>query len=138
MTIGERLRYVRKVKLGYKNCDDFGAKIGLSGSNIRNIENGRINMTDRVISDICNVFLINENWLRSGGSDEEIFVELTEDEELAKCTQMLLDTDGDLIADLIKNFIVVYENLDNDSKNVLRNVAKDLLGKTQKQVCAPE
>ena len=35
MTIGERLRYLRKSKLGYKNCDDFGAQIGLSGSNIK-------------------------------------------------------------------------------------------------------
>ena len=127
MTIGERLRYIRKVKLGFKNCDDFGAKIGLSGSNIRNIENGRINITDRVISNLCNVFYINEDWLRNGGPDEEIFVEMTQDEELEKCTQMLLDSDGDLIADLIKNFIVVYQNLDSNSKQVLKNVANELL-----------
>ncbi len=127
MTIGERLRYIRKVKLGFKNCDDFGAKIGLSGSNIRNIENGRINITDRVISNLCNVFYINEDWLRNGGPDDEIFVEMTQDEELEKCTQMLLDSDGDLIADLIKNFIVVYQNLDSNSKQVLKNVANELL-----------
>ena len=29
LTVGERLRYLRKTKLGYKNCDDFGVRIGL-------------------------------------------------------------------------------------------------------------
>ncbi len=62
LTIGERLRYLRKSKLGYKNCDDFGAQIGLSGSNIRNIQTGRIKLTDRVISDICNVYSVNEEY----------------------------------------------------------------------------
>ena len=51
----------------------------VSGSNIRNIETGRINLTDRVVSDICNVFSVNENWLRNGGDDKDIFLELNEE-----------------------------------------------------------
>lgn len=132
MTIGERLRFLRKSKLGYKNCDDFGAKIGLSGSNIRNIETGRINLTDRVISDICNVYFVNEEWLRNGNyddDDDKIFIKLSEDEELAMYTQMLLDSTDDIVADMIKEIIIMYEKLDNDSKQVIKDITKGLLDK---------
>ena len=58
-----------------------------------------------------------------------MFIKLTEDEELAMYTQILLDSTDDIMADMIKDFIVVYEKLDNDSKQVLKNVAKSLLDK---------
>lgn len=133
MTIGERIRYLRKNILTIKSGDEFGNKIGISGSNIRNIENSRINVTDRVISDICDCFNVNEDWLRNGGTDDKIFKELSESEEVAKYTQTLLDSTDDAIADMIKNFIVVYEKLDDDSKDVLKSVAKDLLDKMKNE-----
>lgn len=133
MTIGERIRYLRKEHLKIKSAEDFGKKIGISGSNVGNIETGRVNATDRVITDICDCFSVNENWLRDGGSDDNIFIELSENEEIAKYTQSLLDTTGDTVADMIKNFIVIYQKLDNDSKDVLKNVAKDLLHKTKNE-----
>lgn len=137
MTIGERLRFLRKFKLGYKNCDTFGAKIGLSGSNIRNIETGRIKLTDRVISDICNVFSVNEDWLRNGSDkddDSTIFIKLNEDEELAMYTQMLLDSStDDVIANMIKKFICIYEKLDSNSKKVLMDIVDELLSEQKKE-----
>lgn len=129
MTIGERIRYLRKSKLGIKNCDDFGVQIGLSGSNVRNIETSRVNTTDRVISDICITFNVNEEWLRNGGPDDQIFVALSDNEELAVYTQDLLESTDDVVADMIKNFIVIYEKLDEQSKQVLKNVANELLSK---------
>ena len=133
MTIGERIRYLRKNVLCIKSGDDFGNKIGISGSNIRNIENSRINVTDRVISDICDCFNVNESWLRNGGSDDDIFTELSKSDEVAKYTQTLLDSTDDLVADMVKNFIVIYEKLDDDSKDVLKIVAKDLLDKMKNE-----
>ena len=76
---------------------------------------------------------MNEDWLRHGGSDDKIFIELSENEEVAKYVQTLLDSTDDIIADMIKDFIVIYEKLDYDSKNVLKNVAKDLLEKNKKE-----
>lgn len=131
MTIGERIRYLRKECLKIKSSEEFGKKICISGSNVGNIETGRVNATDRVISDICTVFDVNEDWLRYGGSDDEIFKEVSESEEVAKYVQSLLDSTDDVVADLIKNFIVIYEKLDDDSKDVLKSVAKDLLNKTK-------
>jgi len=133
LTIGERIRYLRKEHLKIKSAEDFGKKIGISGSNVGNIETGRVNATDRVITDICDCFSVNENWLRDGGSDDDIFIELSENEEIAKYTQSLLDTTGDTVADMIKNFIVIYQKLDSDSKDVLKSVAKDLLHKTKNE-----
>lgn len=58
-----------------------------------------------------------------------MFVKLSEDEELAMYTQMLLDSTDDVVADMIKEIIVIYEKLDNDSKQALKNVARKLLDK---------
>ena len=120
MTIGERIRYLRKNCLNIKSSEDFGKKIGISDSNVRNIETGRVNATDRVISDICTEFSVNEDWLRNGGSDENIFIKLSPDEELAMYTQMLLDSTDDAVANAIKSFILIYYKLDKDSQQVLQ------------------
>lgn len=130
MDIYGRVKYLRKCILNMTQ-DDFSKKIKISRSNLGSIETGRVNVTDRVISDICTVFNVNEDWLRNGGSDNDIFTELSECEEVAKYVQTLLDSTDDVVADIIKNFIVIYEKLDDDSKDVLKSVAKDLLNKTK-------
>ncbi len=71
MKIFERIKYIRKNELKITQ-EDFAMSIGLSRSNIGNIEVGRINVTDRVIQDICLKYNINETWLRYGTG--EIFV----------------------------------------------------------------
>lgn len=133
MTIGERIRCLRKEYLKIKSAEEFGKKIGISGSNVNNIETGRINATNRVITDICNTFSVNEDWLRNGGSDNDIFVKLSEDEELAMYTQMILDSTDDSVAEMIKNFIIIYTKLDANSKQVLKNIANELLKKQKNE-----
>lgn len=125
--MNERLRKLRKtLDLTQR---EFGERIGVKGNTIAQYELGRNEPIDAVLSLICREFNVNENWLRNGGSDENMFTKLTEDEELAMYTQMLLDSTDDIMADMIKDFIVIYEKLDNDSKQVLKNVAKSLLDK---------
>lgn len=72
MNVSERVKFLRKSILDL-NQDEFSKKIGISRSNVANIEVGRINITDRTISDICREFNINEKWLRNG--EGEVFVE---------------------------------------------------------------
>ena len=108
---------------------EFANRIGVKRNTIGQYEIGRNEPIDTVINLICREFNVNEDWLRNGGSDENMFIKLTEDEELAMYTQILLDSTDDIMADMIKDFIVVYEKLDNDSKQVLKNVAKSLLNK---------
>ena len=61
MNVSERVKFLRKSILDL-NQDEFSKKIGISRSNVANIEVGRINITDRTISDICREFNINEKW----------------------------------------------------------------------------
>ena len=123
----DRIKKLRK-SLGMTQ-QEFANRIGVKRNTIGQYEIGRNEPIDTVINLICREFNVNEDWLRNGGSDENMFIKLTEDEELAMYTQILLDSTDDIMADMIKDFIVVYEKLDNDSKQVLKNVAKSLLDK---------
>ena len=76
-TILTRLKKLRKTILEMSQ-EEFGSKIGLSKSNISNIEIGRVDLTDRNINSICDTFNVNEAWLRTGeGGDENIFIKPT-------------------------------------------------------------
>ncbi len=65
MEANERLKYLRKkvFKLSQK---EFAQKINLSRPNLGNIEIGTINMTERVLADICRVFRVRKEWIMSG------------------------------------------------------------------------
>jgi len=80
MTIGKRLNYLREKKLEISQ-EDLGNKIGVSRFSISNYESGKRNLTDRVITDICREFGVNEVWLRTGeGGDENMFTKVNEDD----------------------------------------------------------
>ena len=59
MEIFERVKYFRKNIL-HLSQKEFAKKLNISGSNLSNIEIGRINLTDRVINEICDVYNINK------------------------------------------------------------------------------
>ena len=54
----------------------FAKKVRLSRNFINQFENGNRNMSDRTISDICNTFQINEEWLRTGKGVKESSTDL--------------------------------------------------------------
>lgn len=64
----ERIKYLRKTVLNITQ-EEFASTLGISRSNVGNIEIGRINITDRVIQDICSKYDVNEHWLRTGEGD---------------------------------------------------------------------
>ena len=54
---------------------EFGTRIGLrSRGHISALESGMRNISDRIVSDICRVYNINEEWLRTGRG--EMFVQV--------------------------------------------------------------
>lgn len=65
MEIWERIRYFRKDVLDMTQAD-FANKVKISRSNLGNVETGRISVTDRLLTDICNAFSLSETWLRTG------------------------------------------------------------------------
>lgn len=67
----ERIKHLRKNVLKLTQ-EEFATALGISRSNIGNIEVGRINITNRVIQDICLKYSVNETWLNTGAG--EIFI----------------------------------------------------------------
>lgn len=127
--MNERLKKLRKrLELTQQ---EFADRIGVKRNTIANYETNRNVPIDAVISLICREFNVNEDWLRNGGSDDNMFINLTEDEELAMYTQLLLDSTDDAMAKIIKDFIITYMKLEDDSKQVLKNIAKELLDKKE-------
>ena len=83
MEIGDRLNYLRENHLKISQ-EEFGKKIGVSRFSISNYESGKRNLTERVITDICREFDVNEIWLRTGeGGDENIFNKLNDEDRFS-------------------------------------------------------
>jgi len=102
-----RIKELRKVlNLSQK---EFGSAIGLRSS-ISEIENKKAPITERTIIAICNIFNVNEEWLRSGNG--EMFV--NEDKKF-------------------KEFFEIYKTLTTPLQDFLIQVAKDLL-ETQRKL----
>lgn len=71
MELFERIKQLRK-NLD-KTQQEFADQINISRSNLGNIETAKVTVTDRVITDICNSFHVNEKWIRYG--EEPVFVD---------------------------------------------------------------
>ena len=79
-TIGEQIRDARKaLSLTQK---EFSAALGMSENYIWQIEKGQREPSDRTVSDICRIFAIREEWLRTGTG--EMREPMTKEEEIAQ------------------------------------------------------
>lgn len=72
MKAHERIKELRKNIL-HLSQKDFAEQINISRSNLGNIETNKINLTERVLTDICRTFHVNQDWLSNG--IEPIFAE---------------------------------------------------------------
>ena len=102
MNINERIKYLRKNILDLTQ-QEFSEALNISRSNLGNIEIGRISVTDRVISDICSKFHINEEWLRTG--EGEIKAELSRATSIAEFIGRVLKSKEDSFQKRSKNGI---------------------------------
>lgn len=120
MEISERIKILRKDILKLTQ-QDFSEALNMSRSNMGNIEIGRIAVTDRVISDICEKFNINEEWLRHGTGD--IFLELTKDQELAAFVAQVYKEDENSFK---RRLLSVLSSLSEDEWKLLANIAEKI------------
>lgn len=65
MKTHERIRCLRKDHL-HMTQEEFAKSIKISRSNLGNIETGAVSITERVLSDICDVHNVNIDWLQNG------------------------------------------------------------------------
>lgn len=118
--MNERISELRK----FMNLtqEQFGLKMGISKNYVNLIENGKKNPGDRLVSDICREFNINEEWLRTGKGD--MHKEPTE--KTADIVSELIEGDTPF-NDIIKEIMNTYIHLDSKSKEALQVFSKELL-----------
>lgn len=126
MEIFERVKYFRKNIL-HLSQKEFAKKLNISGSNLSNIEIGRINLTDRVINEICDVYNINKEWLCTG--EGEIEKTLSRDEEIFNFFNKIKDTDNILA----KRFILALSKLDIQDWEVLDKLINNYLNASKSE-----
>lgn len=108
--------------------DEFAEKMGISKNYVSLIENGKKKPSDRLISDICREFNVNEKWLRDGIGD---MYDITDD-EVASVVSELLEEDNPFY-ELIVGIMKTYQGLDSKSQELLRKLGKQLLDNLKKR-----
>lgn len=122
MTENERVKQLRKFL--DLTLEKFGDRLGVTKVAISNIENGKRAVTEQMSKAICREFNVNEDWLRNGVGD--MFKQRD-----GSFSEILSEPD-DSDDDFIKSFITVYMELDEDSKEVLRQIATKMSEKYKK------
>lgn len=115
MKEGKRIKELRNAL--NLNQTNFGEQLGLKQTTIAGYENNHRELTDRTISDICRVFNVNEEWLRTG--DGPMFrPKKGLDNELAEHIADLIKTDDELT----KAFILELLKLSPEEMDVIKKI----------------
>ena len=125
MTSGERIRYFRK-EISHMTQVEFAEKLNISRANVANIEKGRISLTERMLSAICNAFSLSEEWILTGKGEMHQETETTLFNAFAKqynltpaeqrVARYLLQLTSEDRKQLIKHIIGLAKAVDEPSK----------------------
>ena len=116
----ERIRALRKaLDLTQQELAD---KIGIKRNSFANYETGRNTPLDAVINNICKTFRVNENWLRTG--EGEMFIQMSEEEEIADLVYNLLDPKDDDFYNAVLALVQAYGELNGSSQQAIREMIK--------------
>lgn len=101
----DRIKLLRKdLKLTQK---EFGDAIKVSNSNISNIENGSVNLTDRNIYEICSKFNVNKDWLKHGIGD--VYIDLNKEDEIKNIINEFIDDNNAVKKDILNSLLKVHD-----------------------------
>lgn len=119
----ERIKKIRKSnKLTQQEFADI---LGIKQNTVASYEMGRIGISDAVINSICREFSINEDWLRYGTG--EMYIPTAD--KLESYLGMISKGDDDFIKDIIE----VYMELDQTSKEALKQIGLKMADKIKKR-----
>ena len=99
----------------------FADDINLTAGTISLIENGKRNLTDRSISDICRIYHVNELWLRTG--EGPMFQERTREIEIAEMTAAMYKADEN---DFKYQLMKLIAQLTPEQVHMLREIVEQL------------
>lgn len=118
--MNERIRLLRK-HLGL-TADAFGEAIGIVRSAVSNIESGRRQPTNQLITSICREFNVNEGWLRTG--EGEMFNEMSREDQIAHYLGDMLCEPGDTFK---KRLIAALAAMDDSEWAAVEAFARKLV-----------
>lgn len=113
----ERLRKLRKTL--DLTQQEFADKLKVPRNTIGGYEVGKSNPSDAAVNNICNIFNVNEKWLRTGNG--EMFIELTRDEQIERFVGDALKSEDDSFK---KKFISMLAALDESDWEVLQKMVE--------------
>lgn len=105
--------------------EEFGKRIGSARNTIANYETGNRKPSNAVITSICREFNVNEEWLRNGTPPMY--------KEIKKKLETYLGQISKGNDDFIKDLIEVYMELDQTSKDALKEIAKRMADKQKER-----
>lgn len=108
------------------NKTDFAKKLNISQPYVSQLCSGAKIPSDRTITDICRVFSVNEEWLRTGNG--EMFVKKTPNEEIAAFV-------GDALSgspDFRQRFLSVLSRMTPDEWRILESKVLELAEEIKK------
>lgn len=115
--MNENLKELR-VKLGLSQ-KEFAEKLLVSDATISRLEKGERKLTDRFIFQICEVFNVNEDWLRNGNG--EMFKNI-DDVELAAMMGKTFSSNDEFL----KKVFLTFAELTDDEREVIQKVIDKL------------
>lgn len=113
----ERLKKLRKTL--DLTQQEFADKLKVPRNTIGGYEVGKSNPSDAAVNNICNIFNVNEEWLRTGNG--EMFIELTRDEQIERFVGDALKSEDDSFK---KKFISMLAALDESDWEVLQKMVE--------------
>ncbi|MGB8454773.1 MAG: helix-turn-helix transcriptional regulator [Anaerocolumna sp.] len=113
MNINERIKFIRN-KLNITQ-EEMAKQINIKQSSLSGIEKNRVNVSDRVIKDICREFSVSEEWIRT--EHGTIFATYTEEDDLTVIMEEIVKSDDRFV----KNFLLTYWGLSKDNRAIISN-----------------
>ena len=120
--INERISETIKRKKIKKT--EFAQKINVSQAFVSQLCSGASQPSDRTIADICRVFDVNEDWLRTG--EGEMFLPLTKNKKIAKFAGRTLRDESPTFQ---RRLVELLAELDTEEWEILERFAQKLAKK---------
>ena len=114
--MNERLKEARKA-LDISQ-EEFASRIGMKGSSFSLLENGKRNITDRVIRDVCREFNVDYIWLTTGKG--EMFA--SDEVEFARLVDRVMDNEDEFV----RSFFKTFASLSAEQWELLKDIARKL------------
>ncbi|HBF1879829.1 TPA: helix-turn-helix transcriptional regulator [Clostridioides difficile] len=114
-----RLNLIELRKILKLTQEEMSASLKISRSNYGNIETGKVGLTERVKSDICDIYNVNKGWLETGSG--KVFLELSENDKIKQVESKLKEVDSKLLDTilLLTNISISKDKL--NKKEINRN-----------------